>query len=307
MEKKSILINNESIKIFLLAFPGIVFIFLFHYLPLHGWAYALFEYNLGLNLFDCNYVGFKYFTTMFANPILLDQLIRVLRNTLAIAGLGLLFSPLAPIFAILLNEMSSRTYRRVIQSLTTLPHFLSWVILYSLAFFMFSNNTGFVNNLFLELGLIDKPISFLTSRDHVWLTMEAYRLWKELGWAAIVYCASIIGIDPELYEAAIVDGANRFQRIWHITVPGIIPTFFVLLIISIGNFLNVSLDQFLVFQNAMNKEYIEVLDLYVFNQGINGGNISYATATGIMKSLVAVVLFSFANWFSKVVRGYSIF
>ena len=137
--------------------------------------------------------------------------------------------------------------------------------------------------------------------------MKGYELWKELGWSAIVYLAAIAGIDQELYEAAMVDGANRLQRIWHITVPGMIETFFVLLIMSLGNFLNTGMEQYYVFQNAMNKDYIQVLDLYVYNIGIGNGQISYATAIGIMKSLVAVIMFGFVNWLSKTVRGYSMF
>jgi putative aldouronate transport system permease protein len=137
--------------------------------------------------------------------------------------------------------------------------------------------------------------------------MEIYGLWKGLGWSAIVYLAAISGIDQELYEAATIDGAGRFQRIWHIKVPGVIPTYFVLLILGIGNILGVGFERYFVFQNAMNKTSIEVLDLYVYNIGFSGGQISYSTAVGMMKSLVSLVLFTFANTFSKIIRGSSIF
>lgn len=298
--------KRDSRILFFMALPCIAFIFVFSYLPLRGWLYALYNYKPGIDLWNCEFVGFKHFTSLFGNEILRNQMIRVLRNTFAMAGLGILFSPLTVIFAILLNEMRSSAVRRTVQSLATLPHFISWVIMYSLVFFMLSTN-GFVNNLLILLGLREEPVNYLISTKNIWLTMKGYEIWKGLGWGAIVYLAAIAGIDQELYEAATIDGAGRFRRVWHITVPGIVPTYFVLLIIGFGNFLSVGFEQFYVFQNAMNKSHIEVLDLYVYNQGIGGGNISYATAVGILKSVVALVLFTFANSLSKVVRGNSIF
>lgn len=306
MNKKSSARSRDSLKIFFMALPFIIFIFVFSYLPLWGWIYSFFNYKPGLKLFDCEFVGFAHFASMVANPVLRDRIIQVLKNTIGMAGLGILFSPLSPMFAIFLNEMNSNVYKRVVQSLTTLPHYISWVIMYSLVFFMFSTS-GFINNLLTSLGLIDMPINFMISTEHIWLKMQALGIWKGLGWGAIVYLAAISGIDPELYEAATVDGANRFQRMWHITVPGLIPTYFVLLIMAFGNFLNVGMEQYLVFQNAMNRETIEVLDLYVYNQGLGAGNISYATAVGMLKSIVAILLFAFANNLSKIVRGDAVF
>ena len=178
--------------------------------------------------------------------------------------------------------------------------------MYSMVYYMLSTS-GFVNTVMKNLGLIEQPINFLATADHTYLKMFFYGLWKGLGWSAIVYLAAIAGIDQEQYEAAMIDGANRFQRIWHITVPGLLPTYFVLFIMGIGNFLNTGMEQYYVFQNAMNKEYIQVLDLYVYNQGISQGNIPYATAVGMLKSIVALVLFIAANTVSKVIRGSSVF
>ena len=308
MKEKSLTSKREPVRLFLMVLPCIIFVFIFSYLPLRGWLYAFYNYKPGLNLFDCEFVGFNNFTKMFANPIMRQKLIEVLRNTLAMAGMGILFSPTGPIFAIFLNEMRSRRYRRVLQTFTTLPHFVSWVIMYSVVFFMLSTDAGFVNNLLMSLGLIDTPIMFLMSTDNIWLKMQIYATWKEMGWGAIIYLAAIAGIDSELYTAATVDGANNFQKIWYITIPGILPAYFVMLIIACGNFLNISMEQFLVFQNAMNKEYTDVLDLYVYNTGLGrGGNISYATAIGMTKSIIAVLMFAFVNRLSKTVRGYSIF
>ena len=202
--------------------------------------------------------------------------------------------------------MKSNRFKKVVQTITTLPNFISWVIMLSLALSIFGYN-GVLNRIFTDLGWIAEPINILNSDKHVWLTQVLLQQWKNLGWNAIIYFAAISGIDQEMYEAAQVDGAGRWQKIRYITIPQLIPTFFVLLIISIGNFLNNGVDQFLAFGNSLNKEYIEVLDLYVYNLGIGNGQISYSVAVGIMKSIVALILFSTANYASKKVRGTSVF
>ena len=306
-KKSASAVQRDGVKLFFMLLPCLIFVFLFSYLPLWGWSYSFFNYKPGKALLDCEFVGWDHFTRLFGNPVLRRQLIMVLRNTLAMAGLGVLFSPLTPVFAICMSELTNRRYRKIVQTLTTLPHFISWTIMYSLVFFMLNVNTGFINNLLVQTGVLDQPVNFLVSQDHVWLTMQGYGLWKGLGWGAIVYMAAIAGIDQELYEAAMIDGAGRLQRIWYITVPGLVETYFVLLIISFGNFLNTGMEQYYVFQNAMNQDYIQVLDLYVYNQGIKGGQVSYATAIGTMKSLIALVLFTFANILSTKVRGTSVF
>ena len=306
-KKSASAVQRDGVKLFFMLLPCLIFVCIVSYLPLWGWSYSFFNYKPGKALLDCEFVGWDHFTRLFGNPVLRRQLIMVLRNTLAMAGLGVLFSPLTPVFAICMSELTNRRYRKIVQTLTTLPHFISWTIMYSLVFFMLNVNTGFINNLLVQTGVLDQPVNFLVSQDHVWLTMQGYGLWKGLGWGAIVYMAAIAGIDQELYEAAMIDGAGRLQRIWYITVPGLVETYFVLLIISFGNFLNTGMEQYYVFQNAMNQDYIQVLDLYVYNQGIKGGQVSYATAIGTMKSLIALVLFTFANILSKKVRGTSVF
>ena len=252
-------------------------------------------------------MGLTNFEKLFTNPVMRREFFRVMRNTFVMAGLNLICSVIPPAFAILIYEIPSPRYRKLVQTVTTLPHFISWVIMYSLMYFMLNPSTGFINQVAVQLNLIAEPINFLLSKDHVWLQMKLFDLWKELGWSAIVYLAAIVSIDQELHEAAMIDGANRLQRIRYITIPGIRETFFVLLVISMGNFLNLGMEQYYVFKNAMNKEYIEVLDLFVYTQGIASGQISYATALSTMKSVVAVTLFAVANGLSKRVRGTSVF
>ena len=295
----------ESFKLFLFIIPCLALVVIFKYLPLWGWSYAFFQYKPGRDLFDCKFVGLQNFKNLFGTSVLRGNIIRVLTNTFGIQMLHYLMMPLPMIFAVLLSEVRSKKFQKLVQTVTTLPNFISWVIMFSLASAIF-NSTGLINSILQSLG--KEPIgNLLQSGDHVWLTQSLLSLWKTLGWSAIVYFATIAGLDQEMYEAATIDGAGRMQRIWYITLPQLIPTFFVLLIMSIGNFLNSGVDQYMAFANALNKDSIEVLDLYVYNLGIGSGMISLSVAVGILKSLVALVLFSMANFASKKIRGTSVF
>jgi putative aldouronate transport system permease protein len=295
----------QSFKLFLFIIPSLALIFLFKYLPLWGWAYAFYNYKPGLDLADCTFVGLDNFKNLFGTPVLRANILRVLRNTFGIQMLHYLFMPLPMIFAVFLSEVRSKKFQKLVQTVTTLPNFISWVIMFSLATCIFNSN-GLINSVLVSLG--KEPVgNLLQTGENVWLTQTLLSLWKSLGWSSIVYFATIAGVDQQMYEAASLDGANRMQRIWYITLPQLIPTFFVLLIMGIGNFLTSGVDQYLAFSNALNRESIEVLDLYVYNLGIGSGMISLSVAVGVLKSLVAVVLFSMANIASKKIRGTSVF
>ena len=297
----------EKYQLFLMLFPFLVLVFIFSYLPLSGWRYAFYLYRPGFALKDCEYVGLYWFQSIVSNSYQIKEISRVMVNTLAISGLGLLLNCFAPIFAVLLNEIRHKRYRKTVQVLTTLPNFISWVLVYAVAFALFNVDAGLINKILLGIGLIDKPINFLASDKNVWLTMTLWSAWKSLGWSGILYLAAIAGIDQEQYEAARVDGANRFQQILHVTLPGIAPTFLVLLIMSIANLINNGMDQYYVFQNALNRSKIEVLDLYVYNTSIGSGNFSFGTAVSMLKSVVSLTLLMIANGASKLIRGSSIF
>lgn len=290
---------------FLYILPFLVLIFAFSYFPLHGWAYAFFDYRPPLKLSQCEFVGFKWFTMLFANPTQISQLFKVMINTFAMSGLTLATSFLPVIFAIFLSEIKCKWFKSFVQTFTTVPNFISWVMVFSVAYSLFTN-TGMVNTLLMNLHLIETPIKFLDSDNYTWLTMLAWSTWKGLGWGSIMYLAAIAGVDQELYEAARVDGANRFKLMRHITLPALMPTFFVLLMLSVANFLNNGLDQYYVFQNSFNKTHIQVLDLYVYNVGMTGGSPSLATAIGMLKSMVSVTLLFVVNYVSKKTRGESI-
>lgn len=256
-----------SRKLFYCIIPFIILCFLFSYFPLHGWIYAFFDYKPPLSLSQCEFVGLKWFKTLFNNPTQVKQIIEVMRNTFAMSLLGIATSILPVGFAIFLNEIKCKWFKNLVQTLTTLPNFISWVLVYSVAFSLFTDS-GMVNTLLQNMGIITTPIKFLDSDAHTYLWMTLWNLWKGLGWGAIMYLSAIAGIDEELYEAAKVDGANRFQLMKNITLPALMPTFFVLLMMSVANFLNNGMDQYYVFQNAFNKAHIQVLDLYVYNIGM---------------------------------------
>ncbi|WP_213337314.1 ABC transporter permease [Enterococcus casseliflavus] len=297
--------NREGKIMFLCVLPFLCLIFLFAYFPLHGWIYSLFDYKPALGLSGSEFVGLKWFRMLISSETQVAQIVQVMKNTFAMSFLGIATSIFPVAFAILLNEVKWKWFKSLVQTLTTLPNFISWVLVYTIAFSLFST-TGLLNTLLEEWGLITDPIKFLDSGNHTWLMMCLWNIWKGLGWGAIMYLAAIAGIDPELYEAGRIDGASRFQLMRHITLPALMPTFLVMLMLSIANLLNNGMDQYFVFQNAFNKETIQVLDLYVYNIGLGGNSLSLATAISMLKSLVSVALLAIVNIASKKIRGSSI-
>ncbi len=295
----------EGKKMFLLILPFLILSFLFSYYPLHGWIYALYDYRAPLKLSQTEFVGLKWFKALYSNPTQVKQLLVVLKNTFAMSFLGIATSFLPVLFAIFLSEIKSKWFKNVVQTLTTLPNFISWTLVYAVAFSLFST-TGMVNSVLQQLGFIDAPLKFLDSSEHVWLSMILWSTWKGLGWGAIMYLAAISGIDQEMFEAARVDGAGRFAIIRKIMIPSLMPTYLVMLMFTVSNILSNGMDQYYVFQNSFNKQSIQVLDLYVYNIGMTGRSLSLATAIGILKSLVSLTLLFFVNFASKKTRGESI-
>lgn len=303
------IIKNEKqkngIKDFLLILPFLLLIAVFSYYPLYGWVYAFFDYKPPFPLSWDKFVGFKWFVSMVENEVKLKKILQVLTNTFAMSGLSLFFSWFPMIFAVFLNEIKCVPFKKFVQTVTTLPNFISWVLVYSIAFSVF-NSTGAVNSLLINLGIIDEPILFLQSADHIWFKQWLWLTWKNAGWAAIMYIAAITGIDDSLMEAAKIDGASRMQCIWHITIPSILPTYFVLTMMSLANLLSNGMEQYFVFANSFNKAKIEVLDLYVYNLAMGSGGYSLSTAISILKSFVSIILLWATNFISKKVRGESL-
>ncbi|MBO4732016.1 MAG: sugar ABC transporter permease, partial [Spirochaetaceae bacterium] len=290
---------------FLYILPILILVAMVSYYPLYGWVYAFFDYKPPFPLSWEKFVGFKWFISMVENPVKVKRLVQVLTNTFAMSGLSLFFSWFPMIFAVFLNEIKSVRFKKFVQTVTTLPNFISWVLVYSIAFSVF-NSTGAANSILMRLGITNEPILFLQSSEHIWFKQWLWLTWKNAGWAAIMYIAAITGIDEELMEAAKIDGASRMQCIWHITIPSILPTYFVLVMMSLANFLSNGMEQYFVFANSFNKTKIEVLDLYVYNLAMGSGGYSLSTAISILKSFVSIMLLWATNWASKKIRGESL-
>ncbi len=296
---------ESKYKLFLMFLPFGLLAFVFCYLPLWGWRYAFFDYKAGDTLSMDKFAGFKWFTYLFQNEATRRDLIRVLKNTLAMSGLGIITSWLPMAFAIFLTEIKNLKFRRFVQTFTTIPNFISWILVYTVAIAIFSTD-GFINTFAQSMGWIETGKNYLMGDHLTWLKMLAWGTWKGVGWGAIIYIAGISGIDKQLYEAATVDGAGRFQRIWNITIPGLMPTYMVMLLMSVAGMLSNGLDQYLVFSNPSNSAHMEVLDLYVYHLGFAGGSIPLSTVIGMAKSIISVALLFMANGISKLLRGESI-
>lgn len=293
----------RSYKEFLYVLPFLIIVALFSYFPLYGWIYAFHDYRPPFPISNETFVGLKWFSTLVNNPVRLKGVVRVLRNTFLMSGISLAFSWFPMVFAVFLNEIRNKPFKKFVQTVTTLPNFISWVLVYAVAFALFSTN-GAVNSVLTGTGLIAKPVSFLTETDGIYFKMWLWLTWKNAGWAAIMYLAAISGIDEQMIEAAKVDGATRMQIIWHITIPSLLPTYFVIVMLNLANFLSNGMEQYFVFQNAFTQDYVEVLDLYVYNIANSGpGMYPFATVISILKSVVSVVLLFVTNTASKLIRG----
>lgn len=301
-------------RLFIMFIPFALLAFVFCYLPLWGWRYAFFDYRAGDTLSMDKFVGFKWFTYLFQNEATRKDIVRVMINTLAMSGLGIATSWVPLVFAVFLTEIKTKWFRKMVQTFTTIPNFISWILVYTIALAIFSTD-GFINtfanqvvvfvqNLGLDWSWTN--VNYLMGDNFTWIKMLVWGLWKGIGWSAIIYIAGIAGIDQQLYEAATVDGAGRFQKIWNVTLPGLIPTYMVMLLMAVAGCLSNGLDQYLVFSNPSNMRHMEVLDLYVYNLGFEGGSIPLSTVIGMAKSIISVVLLFIANSISKLVRGESI-
>ena len=287
---------------FLLVVPFIILTLVFCYYPLYGWVYAFFDYRPPRPMTMESFVGFKWFQSLVESPVKIQQIVSVLRNTFVMSGITLSTSWIPMLFAVFLNEIRNTRFRKFVQTATTLPNFISWVLVYAIAYSVF-NSTGAINSILMRTGVTTEPIMFLQSASHVWFKQWLWLTWKNAGWAAIMYIAAITSIDGSLMEAAMIDGASRMQRIWHITIPSILPTYFVLVMMSLANFLSNGMEQYFVFANSFNKAKIEVLDLYVYNLAMGSGGYSLSTAISILKTFVSIILLWATNAVSKKLRG----
>lgn len=298
-KKKERKITWKNIKkqwvLIAMSFPFVVWVIIFKYLPLFGWTMAFQNYKPQLSFFEQQWVGFKHFIDLFQEPLFYESL----KNTLGMSILGLVFGTgSAILFALLLNELRYTKFKKIVQTISYLPHFISWVVAATIVTNMLAN-AGIVNEILMKLNIISQPINFLSSTSMFWGIVTASDVWKEMGWNAIIYLAAMTAIDPELYDAAKVDGAGRLRRMFSITLPLIKSTILVLLIMSIGNILNIGFEKQMLLGNPTVATKSLVIDKYALDYGIGMFRYSFGTAIGIFKSVVGIILIFLANNVSK--------
>ena len=283
---------NKSRSLYVMILPCMIFTFIFSYYPLTGWIMAFENFKPAKGYWGSKFVGLDQFCFLFDD----FEFWRAFRNTVAMSLLNLVFGFLfAIVFALLLNEIRHTGFKRITQTVSYLPHFLSWVIVCALVQSMLASD-GIVNNVIRALGITDKPILFLGEPGYFWWVVVFANVWKEMGWNSIIYIAAISGIDPALYEAAELDGAGRFRRMWHVTLPGIRSTIVVLLIMNLGSILNAGFEvQYLLGSNGLLVDVSQTIDIFVLKYGMSIGNYSLATAAGMFKTVISVTLVFGAN------------
>ncbi|NLN64499.1 MAG: sugar ABC transporter permease [Clostridiaceae bacterium] len=291
--KETIRLLGKQRSLLFMSIPVIVYVFIFNYTPLWGLTMAFQNFKPGKTFWQQEWVGLKQFERLFTD----QRFLRVIRNTIVMSSMNLFIgTAVAIIFALLLNEIKHTGYKRVVQSISYLPHFLSWIIVTGLVANFLSTDDGIVNNFLLSLGIVDKPILFLGEPKLFWWVVNGAHIWKETGWNSIIYLAAISGISPELYEAAYMDGANRFQNMIYITLPGIKSTFVILMIMNLGFILNAGFEVQYLLGNGIVSDVSETIDIFVLKYGIASNNFSFATAAGMFKSVVSIIMITVANF-----------
>ncbi|MDR6550833.1 ABC transporter permease subunit [Paenibacillus qinlingensis] len=285
-----------------MSVPGILYFLVFKYIPLGGSVIAFQDYNIFKGFWGSEWVGWDNYVKM----VQYDEFLRILKNTLLIAGFDLLFAFPAPILiALLLNEVRSMMYKRVLQTVVYMPHFLSWVIISGIALALLSQEHGLINHGLAALGL--DRVFFLGEEQYVKGVIVGAGLWRDTGWGTIIYLAAITGINPDLYEAAEMDGANRWRQTTAITLPALLPTITILFLMQIGHFLDFGFERVFVFLNSLNQAGGDTLDTYIYRVGLLQQQYSYTTAIGLFKSLVGLILLVLGNTLSKKATGQGLF
>ncbi|CAH1213876.1 putative multiple-sugar transport system permease YteP [Paenibacillus auburnensis] len=286
-----------------MALLGVVWMIIFNYIPMYGLIISFKDYNIVKSIAEAPWVGLDHFREFLDD----EDLRNVIKNTLGISLIKLLIGfPLPIIFALFLNEVRSLRYKKTIQTISYLPHFLSWVVLGGILATWLAD-VGIINNILLALNVIDKPITYLAEPGYFWTIIITSDIWKELGWSAIIYLAAISGVSPEMYEAATIDGAGRFQKMWFVTLPSIRSTISILFILAVSGVLNSNFDQILVLRNSLNDSASNVIDYYIYYTGIVSNRFSYSAAVTLIKAVIALILLLIANQVSKKINDTSLF
>jgi len=299
MKKSKLKRFIKQLDIQLMIWPGLLLVFVFSYIPMYGVITAFMDYNLftGSNVFANPWVGFKHFAAFFNAP---DFNI-ILRNTIVISLLKFVIGFPAPIvLALMLNEVRHMAFKRIVQTITYLPHFMSWVIVGGLVMSLLSTENGSINILLEKIGTIDEPINFMSIKEYFWSILITTNIWKEIGFSSIIYLAAIAGVDPHLYEAADIDGSSKFKQIYLITIPTIMPVISIFMILAMGSLLNAGFEDILILaQNPLLRPVSDVIDTYVYRVGLQNQKYSYAVAVGLFKAIISIGLLTTANYIMR--------
>ncbi|MDR3597268.1 ABC transporter permease subunit [Clostridium sp.] len=295
--KNNLMKNMKKQKtLILMSIPFVIYTLIFNYTPLVGWLMAFQKFKPAKSLFDQTWCGFDQFKILFSDP----NFIKVIRNTLCMSLINLTLGFICSIgFALLLNEVRLMIAKKFVQTISYLPHFLSWIIVTGIVADVLSPEAGIINQVLVGLHIISQPINFFADTKYFWGIVGLTNVWKEVGWGSIIYLAAITSINPDLYEAAEIDGAGRFKKMLHVTLPGIKSTIFILLIMNIGNIVNAGFEVQYLLGNGLVQDVSQTIDIFVLKYGISLNNYSLATAAGIFKSVISITLIYMANRFAK--------
>lgn len=295
-EKRKRLLNQLLSQkfLYLMILPGLIYFIVFKYVPMWGLIIAFQDYQPFLGIFGSEWVGFKHFIRLFTEPTFFI----LLKNTLILFAMNVvIFFPIPILLALLLNEVRLALFKKFVQTMIYIPHFMSWVIVVSLSFVLLTVDGGLMNELIAFFG--GEKINFLLSQEWFRPMYILQVIWREAGWSTIIYLAAITAVDPQLYEAAKMDGAGRLRQMWHITLPAIKSVIVVLLILKIGDTLELGFEHVYLLLNATNREVAEIFDTYVYTAGLKQGQFSYSTAVGLFKAAVGLILVMLANRLAK--------
>ncbi|MCI8886553.1 MAG: sugar ABC transporter permease [Hungatella sp.] len=287
---------RKYLPFYMFLLPALILVILFCYMPMEGLTIAFKDYKMARGIEGSDWVGLKHFHALFSDP----NFYRVLGNTLKISILTLLTTfPVTIVFTILVNEIASKRFKSVVQTITYMPHFLSWVVVGTFVYQLLSPTGGVFNAILIKLGILEKPLYFMAQKDMFVPIYLITNLWKSTGYSIVIYLATIAGIDTTMYDAASIDGANRFHRILYITLPAMFPTMCTMLILNIGSLVSVGFDPVFNLYNDATYQTADVISTYVYRKGMVESRYDFSTAIGLFQNVVSLALVLFANWFAR--------
>ena len=289
-------------ELFLMVIPCIVLVCIFYYGPLYGWLMAFVQYKPSQGVFGSKFVGLYYFKQFFSDP----DVGMILRNTIVMSAMNIVAHSILPLLlALMINEAYNKYFKRAVQTLTYLPHFISFVVVSNI-FLELLGTDGPINEALTSMGLVESAVKFWQEPSWFWLLVTIIRAWKEVGWDAILYLSALAAIDETQYEAASIDGCGRFRRIWHITIPNLLPTVVVLWILNMSGIVSASFDASYMLGNSVTANVAEVIETYVYKMGISMGMYSYSTAISLLQTVIGFILVWLTNKLSQKTTDYSL-